>query len=201
MELTAEVFKASENDGVESKSEVLNMVWDEEKIPSDWEWSYVVPIFKGNGSSANFGNYRGIKVLENCMKTYDRILDKRLREQIKIDESQCGFMPGKGTVDPLVIMIQRQEKVLEGNQKQYIAFVDLEKAYDRVPRDLVLWCLRKRGITEKMVRVVASLYHHCVTNIRCGAGESMPFTFKIGLHQGSAMSPFLFGVVIDTISA
>ena len=200
-ELTTEVSKALENDGVEWISEVLSMVWDEEKIPSDWEWSYVVRIFKGKGSSADCGNYRGIKVLEHCMKIYGRILDKRLREQIELHESQCGFMPGKGTVDPLFIMRQRQKKALEGNQKMYIAFVDLEKAYDRFPRDLVLWCLRKRGITEKMVRVVASLYHHCVITIWCGAGESMPFKIKVGLHQGSALSPFLFAVVIDTISA
>ena len=200
-ELTAEVFKALENDGVEYISEVLNVAWDEEKIQSYWERSYVVPIFKGKDSSADCGNYKGIKVLEHCMKIYERILDKRLREQIEIDESQFGFMPGKGTVDPFLIMRLRQEKALEGNQKMYIAFVDLEKVYDRVPRDLVLWCLQKRGITQKMARVVASLYHHCVTTIRCGAGESMPFTIKVGLHQDSALSQFLFALVIDTISA
>ena len=52
---------------------------------------------------------------------------------IRIDEMPCGFMPGKGTTDAIFVLRQRQEKMLEGNLELFTAFIDLEKAYDRVP--------------------------------------------------------------------
>ena len=66
----------------------------------------------------------------------ENIIDKRLREKIEIDNMQFGFMPGRGTTDPIFILGQRQEKALEGNDNLYMASMDLEKAYDRIPRRL-----------------------------------------------------------------
>ena len=56
---------------------------------------------------------------------------------------QFGFMPGKGTTDAIFIMRQVQEKHQAKKKKLYYAFVDLEKAFDRVPREVVRWALRK----------------------------------------------------------
>ena len=104
-------------------------------------------------------------------------------------------------MDAIFILRQRQEKMLEGNKIMYTAFIDLEKAYDRVPREVLYWCLRKRGVTEKMVRVIQSLYHGGQTIVQCSAGDTDPIPVAVGLHQGSALSPLLFAIVMDTISA
>ena len=50
---------------------------------------------------------------------------------------QFGFMPGRGTIDAIFIVRQLQEKYLEKKKKLYLALADLEKAFDRVPRDIV----------------------------------------------------------------
>ena len=68
-----------------------------------------------------------------------RILDKRIQKVVKIDPKQFGVMPGKYTVDAIFIVRQLVEKWIEGNLAVFCSFVDLEKAYYRVPREL-LYC-------------------------------------------------------------
>ena len=68
------------------------------------------------------------------MKVIERVIDKLLRERIDIDEMQFGFVPGRGTTDAIFLLRQLQEKYLGKRKNLYLAFVDLEKAFDRVPR-------------------------------------------------------------------
>ena len=82
------------------------------------------------------------------MKVLERVLEKRIRCQVSIDNKQFGFMPGKGTTDAFFIMRQVQEKHQEKKKKLYYAFVDLEKEFDRVPRGVVRWALRTLGVDE-----------------------------------------------------
>ena len=70
------------------------------------------------------------------MKIIERILERRLREQVQIDELQFGFMPGKGTTDAIFIVRQMQERYREKKRDLYLAFIDLEKAFDRIPREV-----------------------------------------------------------------
>ena len=58
---------------------------------------------------------------------------------------QFGFMPGKGTTDAIFIMRQVQEKHQAKKKKLYYAFVDLEKAFDRVQREVVRWGFAEAG--------------------------------------------------------
>ena len=71
------------------------------------------------------------------MKVLERLLEKRIRFQVSIDNMQVGFMPGEGTTDAIFFMRQVQEKDQTKKKKLYYAFVDLEKAFDRVPREVV----------------------------------------------------------------
>merc|ERR1711874_747497 len=87
----------------------------------------------------------GIKLLEHGLKVFDRILDCRIRNIVNIDKSQFGFMPGRVTVDAVFVVRQLQEKYLGKMKKLYLGFVDLEKAFDRVPREVVKWALGKEG--------------------------------------------------------
>jgi len=107
-------------------------------------------------------------------------------------------MSGKSTTDATFIVRQLQEKYLEGNRKVYWCLVDFEMAYDRVPREVVYWSLRKRTVPEKMVRLVKTMYEGARTTVRTKLGKTDSFPIEVGLHQGSAMSPFLFLVVLDT---
>ena len=67
----------------------------------------------------------------------ERIVDGLIRKVVSIDDSQFGFVPGRGTTDAIFVVRQLQEKYLAANKRLYMAFVDLEKAFDRVPRKVI----------------------------------------------------------------
>ncbi|KAK3574175.1 hypothetical protein QTP86_003829 [Hemibagrus guttatus] len=92
------------------------------------------------------------------------------------------------------------EKYRDGQKELHCVFVDLEKAYDRVPREELWYCMRKSGVAEKYVRVVQDMYERSRTVVRCAVGQTEEFNVEVGLHQGSALSPFLFAIVMDQLS-
>ncbi|KAK3518424.1 hypothetical protein QTP70_000595 [Hemibagrus guttatus] len=92
------------------------------------------------------------------------------------------------------------EKYRDGQRELHCVFVDLEKAYDRVPREELWYCMRKSGVAEKYVRVVQDMYERSRTVVRCAVGQTEEFKVEVGLHQGSAFSPFLFAMVMDQLS-
>ena len=92
------------------------------------------------------------------------------------------------------------EKYREGQRELDCVFVDLEKVYDRVPRKELWYCMRKSGIVEKYVQIVQDMYEGSETVVRCVAGTTESFKVKVGLHQGSALSPFLFAMIMDRLT-
>ena len=194
-----EMIKALEDEGIEWVWTLLRICWKEGK-PSDWEESEMVTIFKQKGDIMECGNNRGIKLMEHILKLWERVVESKLRKIVNIHGMQFGFMPGRSTVDAIFITRQVQENFLEGNRKLYWCFVDLEKAFDRVPREVVYWCLRKRGVPERLIGMIRSMYTGARTVVRTKCGKTDAFEVKVGLHQGSALSPFLFAVVIDVLS-
>ena len=113
------------------------------KVPYDWEQSFIVCLYKGKGDALERGNYSGLKMTEQVMKVLERIVDGLIRQLVSTDDSQFGFIPGRGTTDAIFVVRQLQEKYLAANKRLYMAFVDLEKASDRVPRKVIWWALRK----------------------------------------------------------
>ena len=170
------------------------------KVPSDWEQSFIVCLYKGKGDALERGNYRGFKVTEQVMKILERILDGLIRQLVSIDDSQFGFVPGRGTTDAIFVVRQLQEKYLAANKRLYMAFVDLEKAFDRIPQKVIWWALRKLGVEEWIVRLVQGMYANARSRVPVGEGYSEEFEMKVGVHSGSVLSPLLFIIVPEALS-
>ncbi|KAK3505891.1 hypothetical protein QTP70_019450 [Hemibagrus guttatus] len=134
------------------------------------------------------------------MNLWERVVEARLRKVVEICEQQYGFMPRKSTTDAIFALRILMEKYRDGQRELHYVFVDLEKAYDRVPREELWYCVRKSGVAEKYVRVVQDMYERSRTVVRCAVGQTEEFNVEVGLHQGSALSPFLFAIVMDQLS-
>ena len=157
-DIVAEMVKASGDTGIELITSLANQIMKDGVIPQDWQSSVIVNCFKGKGDTLERGNYRGLKLVDQVMKVIDRVIDKLLREIIDIDEMQFGFVPGRGTTDAIFLLRQLQEKYLGKRKNLYLAFVDLEKAFDRVPCRVVWWAMRKLSVDKWLVKIVQSMY-------------------------------------------
>ena len=169
-------------------------------MPEEWRDSVLIPIFTNKGDVQSCSNYRGIKLIGHTMKLWERIIERRLRRDLTFSNQQYGFMPGKSTTDALFALRVLMEKYREGQKELHCVFVDLEKAYDKVPREEVWYCMRKFGLAEKYVRIVQDMYDGSTTAVRYAVGVTEGFEVKVGLHQGSALSPCLFAMVMDRMT-
>ena len=88
-----------------------------------------------------------------------------LRFQVNSDDSKFGFVQGRGTTDAIFVVRQLQEKYLAANKRLYMAFVDLGKAFDQVPRKVIWLVLRKLGVEEWIVRLVQGMYAYARSRV------------------------------------
>jgi len=116
------------------------------------------------------------------MKVVERIFEHRIRQQIEVDDMQLGFMKGKGTTDAIFTVRQMQENFRVNGKKLYFGFVDLEKAFDRVPREVIRWVMCKLGVEEWLASAFMSMYTGAKTVVRTVYGNSSSFEVKVGMH-------------------
>ena len=199
-EIRPELLKALDGEGIDWLTRVFQVAWDSGEVPKDWRTGVVVPVFK-KGDKAECTNYRGITLLSLPGKIYAKMLESRVRAIVepRIADEQCGFRPGRSTADQVFCLQQVQEKTWEYAIPVYMTFVDLEKAYDRVPRDKLWECLREYGLDGELLQAVRSLYKLSSACVRVHGSKSNPFTVGVGLRQGCVLSPILFAVFMDRI--
>ena len=76
----------------------------------------------------------------------------------------------------------------------------MEKAYDKIPRNVMWWALDKHKVPSKYMTLIKDMYNNIVTSVRTNDGNTYYFPIKIGLHQGSDLSPYLFALVMDEVT-
>lgn len=198
--ITAEMIKNMGERGTQKLLEIFNKVWEEEKIPKDWEIGLIVPIYK-KGDNKDCNNYRGITLLSTIMKLFEKIMEKRLRKEIepKLTEAQSGFRKGRSTQDHVFTIKEIIKRTLSRAKTVYLAFMDMEKAFDRVPRTKIWECLNKKGVGKKLVRVIKCLYKETRNSVISKNSNSEVFTSKEGVRQGGSLSPLLFITFMDEL--
>ena len=130
--------------------------------------------------------------MSHTTKIWERIIDRRLREETTIGDEQFGFMPGRGTTDAIFAVRQLMEKHREKQKELHMVFIDLEKAYDRVPRQEVWRCMREILVPEKYAIIVQDMYEGARTRVKSsvgltdmipvGVGRATPRIFPEPLH-------------------
>jgi hypothetical protein len=92
------------------------------------------------------------------------------------------------------------ERYREQKKDMYMVFIDLEKAYDKVPMNVMWWALQKYKVSTKDIDHIKDMYNNIVKSVQTSDRDTNDFSINIGLHQGSALSPYLFSLVMDEVT-
>ena len=127
----------------------------------------IVPIWKRKGNVHDPGKYRGITPLSQVLKLLERVLDARIGRRVEVDfrEEQQVFRKGIGTADGMNVLRQMVEKKLDVQGIMVMGFDDREKAFDTVPREIVLATLRWMGVPESEVRMVEGTHEKTAARV------------------------------------
>ena len=121
----------------------------------------IVPIFKG-GNIDEAQNYRGITLVNILAKIYSQILLNRVtkwsEKENKLSQNQFGFQRGKSTVDCIFTLYSIISKTLHSGEKLFCAFIDYEKAFDKIDRSLLWQKLVSEHVSTKLVQAISSMY-------------------------------------------
>ena len=174
------------------------------KVPNSWCAASISAVHK-KGSTHDLGNYRPIAVSAVIGKLLSKVLEMRLdifaEEHGIRAKGQAGFRKGRNTIDQLFVLQHLVEKhqIPKGAKHLYCCFVDFQKAYDGVNRDVLFRHLSSLGLHGCFLQTVASMYWNVPLQAKCNGRLGTSFQSTSGVKQGDPLSPLLFGLLIDSL--
>ena len=135
----------------------------------------IVPIRKRKGDVHDSRKYWGITLLSQIMQLLERVFDARIRRRVEGDylEEPQGFRKGRGTTEGMYVLRQMLEKRLEVQGSMALGFIELEKAFDTVPREMVMVTIRWMGVPYAEVRMVEGTYEKTTALVVVEEGASV----------------------------
>ena len=174
------------------------------RVPSLWLKAIIVPIPKGGKADPHIPlNYRGISLLSTVAKLYGSVLNNRLvmylnRNDVLVDE-QNGFRSKRSCEDHIYSLTSLIRNSLDQKRSVFAIFIDLQKAFDFVDRQSLLFKLSNYGVDGKLYFAIKSLYQNTLSCIRINGQYTDWFSTTLGVRQGDTLSPTLFSVFINDL--
>ena len=195
-----EALKADIQTSVDMLHPLLHKIWEQEIVPEDWKKGYLVKLpKKGDLSSCN--NWRGIMLLSIPGKVLTRVILERLKNALdkKLRDEQAGFRQDRSCTDHIATMRIIIEQSLEWQTPLYSVFVDFQKAFDSVDRDVIWRLMHHYGFPPKFITIIQQLYENASCQVIHDGKLTEPFSVQTGVRQGCLLSPTIFLLVVDWI--
>ena len=201
--LISEVFKYASAYVTPFFMSFLNKLFDSGVFPDNWTESVIVALHK-KGNVNNPNNYRGISISDISSKVYGAIINRRIQEWVEendiVGEHQAGFRRGYSTIDHIFTLMSCIQKQFSMNRKLYVAFIDFQKAFDSINRQILWAILVKAGVKGKLYNCLKSMYLNVRARIRSGNKLTDYIRCTVGVKQGDVCSPILFSLFINELA-
>jgi hypothetical protein len=199
-----EMLKSSEPFVIDFLVDLFNNIFYSGNFPEEWSKAILVPVYKSANPSLT-SNYRGISIISAVCKCYTSILNRRLYQWLednnRIPENQAGFRKGYSTHDHIFVLYSVVQKYLcRTGKKLYVAFIDLQKAFDSVHHEILLKSISGEGISGTFFNAIKCMYRSLSACVRAGNEMSDLFDCPMGVRQGCVLSPTLFSLLINKLA-
>ena len=197
--ITSEVLRYGGEEIIRYLQTIFKMVLQYEAAPTQWKRAIIIPIPKK--SSKNMSNFRGISLMSNAAKVFNRVILNRIYDEVspRLRPFQAGFRRGKSCTEQIHILRRIIEQFHQKNIPTVMTFIDFKKAFDSVNREAMWKILRSYGIPVKIVNIIKCLYDGSSSVVRVDGILSKEFQVNTGVLQGDTLAPFLFIIVLDFI--
>ena len=126
------------------------------------------------------------------MKVLARVLDAAIRQMVDIKKFQFCFVPSRETTDAIFYCSSVAGKYRALKNLLYFCLVELQTAFDRVPRAVFWWAFRELGAKEWAVCTKQGMYFNARSWVCVNGQLSKEFEDMSGVRHRSIFSPFLF---------
>nr|KAG5689679.1 hypothetical protein BaRGS_006304 [Batillaria attramentaria] len=195
-----EALKADIQTSTDMLHPLLRKIWESESVPQDWKKGHLVKLPK-KGDLSSCSNWRGIMLLSIPGKVLTRIILERLKTALDktLREEQAGFRNDRSCTDHIATMRIIIEQSLEWQTPLYSTFVDFQKAFDSVDREVIWKLMSHYGFPPKFVSIIRQLYEDATCQVIHNGKLTEPFTVRTGVRQGCILSPTIFLMVVDWV--
>ena len=201
--ITNEMIMNLGNIALNKLLDIFNLSWRNGDVPQIWKEATMMPILKKGKNKSQALSYRPISLTSCVCKTMERIINSRMQWYLETENiltaEQAGFRQYRGTEDQTTHLSQVIEDAFQEKKVMLSVFIDLQKAFDSVWKEGILFKLHRSGIKGNMLRWTKAYLHNRKIRVSVNGELGSKVLLRQGVPQGGVLSPTLFIMFINDV--